>query len=426
MPNTLELLIRSGNPLISIETTDEARAVERVRTVAENMPRSLWEWSLTTGLCPVTKEGRQKSVIDAGKVLPVLDHIELYAKSGLFLFKDLGPHTKDVLVHRKLRDFLAEAGEHKSTLILVDAFPLPDEIQRFTVRYELGWPDAEELEETVRSAFRRIRDESLYKVTAQLSKRDVEQLVQTLRGLSRSEAERVIASAVYDDYLLSADDLPRIVEAKRTLLSSAGCLEAIAADFSSEEIGGLDNLKKWLKQRRGGFTKEAREFGLDPPRGVLMLGVPGCGKSLSPKSWRRTGTWRCSDSIRACSIKNSSAKAKANSGRPWPRQKRWLRSSYGLMRSKKPSPPQVPHRRTAGFPSGCSARCSLGCRTTGIRFSSSRQPMTSPPCRRNSCEKAASMKCFSWICLAQMPGGKFSRFTFAAGTATQRNSISEC
>ena len=283
MPNTLELLIRSGNPLISIETTDERRASERIRQVAENMPRSLWEWSLTTGLCPVSEGVRQKPVAEAGKVLPALDHVELYAKSGLYLFKDLGPHCKDALVHRKLRDFVANAGEHKSAIVLVDAFPLPDEIKRFTVPYELGWPDADELEETVRATFRRIRDESLYKVTAQFTKRDVEQLVQTLRGLTRCEAERVIASAIYDDYLLSAEDLPRIVEAKRTLLSSAGCLEAIAADFSSEEIGGLDNLKTWLKQRRGGFSKEAREFGLDPPRGVLMLGVPGCGKSLCAK-----------------------------------------------------------------------------------------------------------------------------------------------
>jgi SpoVK/Ycf46/Vps4 family AAA+-type ATPase len=107
--------------------------------------------------------------------------------------------------------------------------------------------------------------------------------VQTLRGLSCTQAERVIASAVLDDFALTAEDLPRMIESKRTLLGSQGCLEAIAVDFSPDDIGGLENLKAWLKLRRGGFTREAREFGLEPPRGLLMLGVPGCGKSLCAK-----------------------------------------------------------------------------------------------------------------------------------------------
>ena len=78
-------------------------------------------------------------------------------------------------------------------------------------------------------------------------------------------------------------DRPGIVERKRTLLGTTGCLESIAADFSVDDIGGLSNLKGWLRQRRDGFTREAQKFGIEPPRGVLMLGVPGCGKSLCAK-----------------------------------------------------------------------------------------------------------------------------------------------
>jgi SpoVK/Ycf46/Vps4 family AAA+-type ATPase len=112
----------------------------------------------------------------------------------------------------------------------------------------------------------------------------MEQVVQSLRGLSCEQAERVVAGAIYHDYCLSGNDVARIVEAKRTLLGTAGCLEAIAVDFSIDDVAGMRSLKTWLKQRRGGFTRQAREFGLEPPRGVLMLGVPGCGKSLCAKA----------------------------------------------------------------------------------------------------------------------------------------------
>jgi MoxR-like ATPase len=284
MSDTLKLLVRSGNPLISIETTDEDRAVGLVRRLASEMSRPLFEWSMTTGLKPIENDQPREAVVPGGKVTPTLSHIgEKPGRRTIYLFKDLGPHTKDAQVHRTLRDLLEEFSESKSTMILVDALPLPHEIKRFAVCYEVGWPTADELREVVMATFRRIRRESIDEVKASLRKREMEQLVQSLRGLSCSEAERVVASAIYDDFALTAADLPRIVEAKRTLLGSTGCLESIAADFSPNDIGGLDNLKAWLKQRRGGFTRRAREYGLEPPRGVLMLGVPGCGKSLCAK-----------------------------------------------------------------------------------------------------------------------------------------------
>jgi hypothetical protein len=282
MAEKLKLLIQAGNPLIAIESTDDERAMKLLGDVAETLGRPLLEWSLTMGLKPYGEYGLG-AVVKGGKVAPALQYIRDCEQSTIFVFHDLGPHTKDALVHRTLRDLLKTCATTRSTLVLLDALPLPDEIKRFTVRYELGWPDAEELEQVVRNTFKRIRGESLYKVSSSITKRDMEHMVQSMRGLSCAEAERVVASAIYDDFSLDSHDLPRIVEQKRTLLSSSGCLEAIAADFDSDDIGGLANLKAWLKRRRGGFTRQAREFGLESPRGVLMLGVPGCGKSLCAK-----------------------------------------------------------------------------------------------------------------------------------------------
>ncbi|MFG0295787.1 MAG: AAA family ATPase, partial [Maioricimonas sp. JB045] len=284
MPDTLSLLIRAGNPLIAIETIDEPRAVERVADVAKDLRRPLFVWSLTEGLCPFEYGRAGDPVVPAGKSSPAVEYVRSHPeKKAIYVFRDLGPHCRDAMIHRTLRDILDACEKTGNTLILVDALPLPDEITRFAVRYDVGWPSADELEKAVRRTYQKIRRNSYEEITHKLTKRDIEQLVQTLRGLTIGQAERVVASAIYDDYALTPDDLPRIIESKRTLLGSAGCLESIAADFSSSDIGGLENLKSWLRHRRGGFTRDAREFGLEPPRGVLMLGVPGCGKSLCAK-----------------------------------------------------------------------------------------------------------------------------------------------
>lgn len=284
MTDRLELLIRSGFPMISIETADEERAMRMVRVTAESLSRPLWEWSLTRGLWNVGDLTNPKNQLcPPGKTVAALEHVRQSAGKGICVFHDLGPHTRDSHVHRLLRDLQHFCPATKTTIVLIDSLPLPPDARRLAVRYEIGWPDADELEEVVRQTYQRIRQESLHEVTSRVTKREMEQLVQTLRGLTCQEAERVVASAIYQDYALRGDDIPRIVEAKRMLLGNSGCLESIAADFLPEDIGGLENLKRWLKQRRGGFTQQAREFGLEPPRGVLMLGVQGCGKSLCAK-----------------------------------------------------------------------------------------------------------------------------------------------
>ena len=199
----------------------------------------------------------------------------------IFVLKDYGAHCKDPYVTRLLRDL--SLGRH-STVVLVEGGPLPDPIRRLATLLELKLPDAAELEQTVRDVFRQAKSRSLCDVTSSLTKlRDLEHLVQTLRGLTRSQAERVVAAAIVDDNALTPDDLPRIVEAKRNLLQTAGCLEAINVNVQVADIGGLENLKRWLAKRRGGMSAQARQFGIDPPRGILLLGVQGCGKSLLRK-----------------------------------------------------------------------------------------------------------------------------------------------
>ncbi|WP_299461211.1 AAA family ATPase [uncultured Gimesia sp.] len=283
MSNSLELLIRSGNPFISIETLDEQRALNLVQGVAQNLDRALYEWSTTNGLCKFAGTTLKSATVPGGKPEQTLSFIHKNTDEDLFVFKDLGAYCRDSIVNRMLRDLMETCRNKKSTLILIDAFPLPDEIKRFTVRYELGWPTTEELSAVIKQTFNKIKKESDAEITVKLTKREMEQLVLTMRGLSCNEVERVITSAILQDNDLNAKDLPHIIEAKRTLLGSTGCLESIAVDVKPEEVGGLGRLKDWLKLRRGGFSRKAQEFGIEPPRGVLMLGVPGSGKSLCAK-----------------------------------------------------------------------------------------------------------------------------------------------
>jgi len=280
----LALLIQAGHPLLLIETTDEDRAEGMVRDTAARLQRTVCDWSLTKGLWQLDDTGRPvRNLAPAGKPAAALEHVLRSGEQTVFVFRDLGPHVRDAQVHRLLRDLQPVCRKMRCTIICMEYLPFPAEASRLVVRFDLGWPTAEELEQTVIDTFRRIQSESLYEVTSKITRREMDQLIHTLRGLTRSETERVIASAIYHNYSLSGDDLPRIVEAKRQLLGATGCLESIVADFSPDDIGGLDNLKEWLRVRRGGFTHQAREFGVEPPRGVLMLGVQGCGKSLCAK-----------------------------------------------------------------------------------------------------------------------------------------------
>ncbi len=284
MHEHLKLLIQSDNPIISIESRDEEAAVDLVRGVAEALGAPLYEWSVTTGLSR-TLPSPQATPVKPGRAAAALDQIFQHADGpGLrevFLFKDLGAHCQESYIQRRLRDLHFR---HQVHLVMVDGAPLPDAVRRLTVPVRLPLPDHAALEQAVRDTFRRVRETSVYKVTASLTRRDLEQLVQTLRGLTVAEASRVVAAAIHDDYALTPDDLPRIVEAKRNLLQSAGCLESISVNITSDELGGLANLKRWLAQRRGGMSPQAREYGLESPRGLLLLGVPGCGKSLCAKA----------------------------------------------------------------------------------------------------------------------------------------------
>jgi hypothetical protein len=123
-------------------------------------------------------------------------------------------------------------------LLLVDTDPLPDGVRRLAMPLKLELPDAEELESIVKKTYLNAKRESLYEITAKLTNSEFKQIVHTLRGLTESEARRVVSQAIFHDHSLTSADLPRIVEAKRNLMQSSGCLEAVTENNTDGDVGG--------------------------------------------------------------------------------------------------------------------------------------------------------------------------------------------
>ncbi|MEQ9411522.1 MAG: AAA family ATPase [Fuerstiella sp.] len=285
MQDELQSLILARHKLLTVHSTDESVELHAVREVARHLDRTVQDWTLTTGVQVYAPQTPQPATVSGtSKPEHAMQYFLRQKRPAICCLRGAAPFTTQPLFRRLIRDFIDQADGEQQCLLLMDEESLHPRVQRLAVPWRPGLPDRRELEALVKETYRRVRRSAAAQVVSELRKSEFEQLVLNLRGLTRSEATRVIESVILDDRKLSGTDLQGVIEAKRRLLESAGSLEAITIDFEIDEVGGLRGLKRWLAERRGGFSDEAKKFGIDPPRGVLMLGVPGCGKSLCAKA----------------------------------------------------------------------------------------------------------------------------------------------
>jgi ATP-dependent 26S proteasome regulatory subunit len=285
MRTELENLIRAQHKLISLHSTDERVEFQAILDVARDLERNVQDWTVTTGVRVFSPDAAEPaSVAGTDKPELALQYLMRQKRPLIATFRGLAPHTKQPVLRRLLQDYVAQADGRRECAILLDDEELHPRVQRQAVTWRPGLPNGEQLGQIVRDTYRRLKFSFTDTVEVDLRKSEFHQLVLNLRGLTQSEAERVVESVIMDDAQLNASDLQRVIDAKRRLLESSGSLESMTIDFDIDEVGGLRGLKKWLRQRRGGFTEKAKEYGINPPRGVLMLGVPGCGKSLCAKA----------------------------------------------------------------------------------------------------------------------------------------------
>lgn len=285
MHSDLQQLIQARHPLISLQSTDEPEELVAIHKVAAELGRNVHDWTLTSGMRVISPDVAEPAVV-TGTEKPehAIRYLIRQTRPLIAVFRGLASATTKPPIRRLLIDFLDQCDPSRECLILLDDESLHPKTNALAVSWRPALPNREELEVIAKEAFRRVRFDIPGEVTSEIRKTEFDQLVLNLRGLTKTQATRVIESVIYDDNRLSSADLQAVIDEKRRLLESSGSLESVSIDFSIDEVGGLKGLKAWLKQRRGGFTDDARAFGITPPRGVLMLGIPGCGKSLCAKA----------------------------------------------------------------------------------------------------------------------------------------------
>jgi SpoVK/Ycf46/Vps4 family AAA+-type ATPase len=297
MPNAcpdqqrLERLILSArHPCVFIPTHEESYALNLVRHAALGTKEPFWIWTVLRGVHPGLFEDA-KSIPNSEHPAAALHHFaHQMTEPSICAMLDVSGHLQDERTLRSLRETIAKFRQDGGCLVLIDhADQLPGVIQSDATRFELSLPDEEELERLIRDTVKRLAKHN--PVHASISRRDLKTIIRNLAGLPRRAAERIIADCVAEDAKFSAEDVNAVLAHKRKHLQADGVLEYVEAPVDLEQIGGLAKLKRWLKHREAALSEEAREFGLEPPRGVLLLGVQGAGKSLSAKAiataWQR-------------------------------------------------------------------------------------------------------------------------------------------
>jgi SpoVK/Ycf46/Vps4 family AAA+-type ATPase len=285
----LEGLLRSRRPLITIRTFEEDYALGLVRNAALNLGRACWLWSLTTGVRDglLANAAPIPDTTDPAAALALLGERE---RTPLLVALDLGAHLREPRVLRAVRNTLSQFAASGAQLVLIDAADnLPDVLRAQAAAFDVSLPGDAEIEQLVRGVLRAEHQQRPLHID--ISRSGWTTILRNLRGLTRRQVDQIVRDLVAEDRRLDETDINHLLARKRQALQSDGLLEYVEAPVSLDEIGGMARLKHWLAQRRGALDEKAVEFGLPPPRGVLMLGVQGAGKSLCAKAvaaaWQR-------------------------------------------------------------------------------------------------------------------------------------------
>ncbi|MEO1523032.1 MAG: AAA family ATPase [Cyanobacteria bacterium J06633_2] len=299
----IQTLVMAYHPLIVIETVEEDRVQTLLKQATQEMQTSLFEWSVTQGLVrsPGTYDApwiNECAPPGANKPVPVentqeptglLDHLQDTGQKAIYLLKDFAPHLDDLSLARHFREVLQLFSQTRSAIVLTgDAITLPREIAHTAVFYDLPLPGRDELYQVVSEVVRNLKAKNRIQVSIQ--KHEVPILVQSLMGMTLKQAKQVIAYAALEDGEISVSDVTKILHRKSQVIHEDGLLDYLPVEENSAELGGFAGLKDWLQRAKVGFSPQAKQFNLKPPKGVLIVGIQGCGKSLAAKAIARE--WR--------------------------------------------------------------------------------------------------------------------------------------
>jgi len=310
----LKVLIDSSTPIVVMETVEEMRAVRMVRVACAALNLAAFEWTIASGLArsgggPVealVERGafapggyragevndlvaNAKALYDSREPAKMLANLEGISIEAAFILKDLHRHMDDPVVVRRLRDVGQKFATNRRTVVLTaPKISIPPELASLVEFLELPLPDRQRLRLIIDEVL--VRISKTHTLQRRLEPGGLDAMADNLRGLTEEEAERAISQTLVARYALCPETVTDVLEAKKALLKRSEMLDFVEVSDTLASVGGLDNLKHFLAQRRGSWEEQAREFGLDPPRGVIILGVQGCGKSMCARAI--AGEWR--------------------------------------------------------------------------------------------------------------------------------------
>ena len=321
----LKILINSSTPIVVMETVEEVCAMSLVRTACSELNLAIFEWTIADGLvrsgsgAAVSQPGMTRGAISQGNheadrlaravlssagtdaaaprsamyntadPVQALANLESMTIEAVFVLKDFHRHMDNPVVVRRLRDVGQKFSANRRTLVLTaPAIEMPPELVSLVEFLDLPLPDRDRLREIIRETYTRLAGTHTLKL--QLDSNGVDAMAANLRGLTEEAADRAISQTVVGRLALSPECITDVLDAKKALLKRSEMLEFVDSTDNMASVGGLDNLKTWLAQRRNSWDAQAVQFGLEPPKGVIILGVQGCGKSLCARAV--AGEWK--------------------------------------------------------------------------------------------------------------------------------------
>jgi len=282
----LELILKSRMPIVAIESRDESRVLNMLKNMAMRQTSGtyipLFRWTITDGLQRLDIELEPQPL--NAEPTEVLKHIRAVSKPGIYVLLDYHPYLEDPVHIRLLKDICMRFRDVQRFVILISHdLKIPREIEPYTARFEMALPDEKERKTIVkRVAAEWTADNPGSQV--KFDPKAYELLIRNLAGLTAHDTEQLARNAIYHDGAILKSDLPGVMQAKYELLNRGGILHFEYDTVHFGNVGGLDNLKKWLSQRRVAFSAPGSSGHLDTPKGILLIGVQGCGKSLAAKA----------------------------------------------------------------------------------------------------------------------------------------------
>jgi ATP-dependent 26S proteasome regulatory subunit len=279
----IELLIKAHHGLIVLDAADEQRADVLFEYVADRMRLPFFVWKDGIGLSRLAPGMRP--IMGTETLIGCLKHILAADIEALYLLKGIEPYYGDSAVITRMKELAQRFSHNMSALLVSGSAPvLPEPLRDLATLVELSSPTREEYYDYMRALVKDVGSRVPISVT--LTSDDMLRLLSMVQGMTYLEIKKVMTQAMLDDGILDRGVFASVLRAKRAVVERTGVLEYFPSGERLEDIAGLDRLKRWLDQRAVAFVKpdEAKDFGLSPPRGILLLGVQGCGKSLCAKA----------------------------------------------------------------------------------------------------------------------------------------------